>query len=110
MFRVLGIYNFDVNTKCEPYFIYVLIKECFFFAFPGLCLGLSCYECENCAENENYLRAHIKQCPDSNYISCLMTESKFAHHKSKLLQALLDFPASEFIFYNIKMQSVPSIC
>ena len=72
-----------------------------FFAFPGLCLGLSCYECENCAENENYLRAHIKQCPDSNYISCLMTESKFAHHKSKSLQALLDFPASEFIFSNI---------
>merc|ERR1712037_385652 len=63
------------NSAC---FLYILLV---YFVTNGLCLGLSCYECENCAENENYLRAHIKQCPDSNYISCLMTESKFAHHK-----------------------------
>jgi len=44
-------------------------------------LALTCYECENCIENEAFLRNHIKQCPDSSYISCLMTESKFAHHK-----------------------------
>jgi len=44
-------------------------------------LALTCYECENCVETEAFLRSHIKQCPDSSYISCLMTESKFAHHK-----------------------------
>ena len=54
-------------------------------AIPSLFAGLSltCYECENCQENEPYLRNHMRQCADSTYISCLMTESKFAHHKSK---------------------------
>lgn len=51
-------------------------------------LSLTCYECENCVETEAYLRGHIKQCPDSSYISCLMTESKFAHHKRKFSRFL----------------------
>jgi len=56
--------------------VYILLV---YFATKGL--SLTCYECENCQENEPYLRNHMRQCPDSTYISCLMTESKFAHHK-----------------------------
>jgi hypothetical protein len=52
----------------------------FFVAHKGA-LGLSCYECENCkSEHPAYLNEKVKECPDRSYVSCLKTESKFAHY------------------------------
>jgi len=43
--------------------------------------ALSCYECENCiSEHPAYLNEKVKECPDNSYVSCLKTESKFAHY------------------------------
>ena len=48
--------------------------------------ALSCYECENCvSEHPGYLNEKVKECPDSSYVSCLKTESKFAHYTSKYI-------------------------
>ena len=79
-------YNYAFYTEIHTHHVH----------FSGL--ALTCYECENCIENEAYLRNHIKQCPDSSYISCLMTESKFAHHKSKyrLLHKSSLWPLTQF--------------
>lgn len=44
-------------------------------------IALSCYECDDCVETENFLNNHVKDCLDDSYVSCLKTESKFAHHK-----------------------------
>ena len=47
-------------------------------------LALSCYECDDCkSEHPAYLNEKVKECPDSSYVSCLKTESKFAHYTSK---------------------------
>lgn len=44
-------------------------------------IALSCYECENCiSEHPAYLNEKVKECPDNSYVSCLKTESKFAHY------------------------------
>ena len=45
--------------------------------------SLACYECDNCLEDMMYLNNVVKECPDRSYVSCLRTESRFAHHTSE---------------------------
>ena len=46
----------------------------------GTASSLSCYECNDCVEHPAYLNEKVRECPDKSYVSCLKTESKFAHY------------------------------
>ena len=64
-------------------YIYIYIydkKQLYLTIFFLGALGLSCYECENCAEHPAYLNEKVRECPDTSYVSCIKTESKFAHY------------------------------
>ena len=72
--KAISNYALIINRK---------IQIAFKTPFSGVS-ALSCYECENCvSEHPAYLNEKVKECPDNSYVSCLKTESKFAHYTSK---------------------------
>ena len=65
--------------------------------------GLSCYECDDCMENLPHLNDFVKECPDKSYVSCLRTESRFAHHTSAFDEIIIDA-----LSYHVDLATVSS--